>query len=144
MVEQIKILTVSDLHQSEPLYRELQKQVETHKPDLVAVVGDFLDGMNDEKNLDLTGEQCAERLACLPCSEVVLVRGNHEDQGWLRFQEAWRRTCRPLHALHGEALQFGPLVLVGFPCLLGDATFYQLERPLESAIAFFQQLRIVP
>lgn len=42
MANNAKVLTVSDLHRSEKLYALLAKAVGEHKPDVVALVGDFL------------------------------------------------------------------------------------------------------
>jgi len=39
-------------------------------------------------------------------------------------------TGRRLNALHGEVFVHGPMVLVGFPCLLGDETSYLVHAHL--------------
>jgi len=119
----IRILTVTDLHQLGVLYDGLEKAVERHKPNIVALVGDAIDA-NTGQYCDIPKDECARRLASLPCDEVIFVRGNHEDDGWLPFARAWRSTGRPLHALNGEAFVCGPLVMVGFPCALGDELWY--------------------
>lgn len=123
MNTKIRVLTVTDLPQSKALYDQLQREVKRHKPDVVALVGDFLDYAEDKYH-ELSKAECASWLSSLPCAEVVLVRGNHEDQDWHLFAEAWRSTERPLHALHAEPFVFGPLVMVGFPCTLGQEIFY--------------------
>ena len=130
MMSTIRILTVTDLHQVRVLYGGLEKAVERHHPQIVAMVGDAIDANNDE--------------ATLPCDEVVFVRGNHEADGWLRFAEAWRGTGRGLNALNGEAFVCGSLVIVGFPCALGDELWYLEGResvPLEADLWFPQILR---
>ncbi len=120
----ITVLTVADLHQSRTLYGELERAVQQHRPDIVAVVGDCLD-LDDAGGLELTRAECGRRLNALSC-EVVFVRGNHESEGWLAFARAWRsgRRMRVLNALHCEAFVHGALVVVGFPCRLGDEFHY--------------------
>ncbi len=123
MSKTIKVLTVTDLHQVRTLYEQLGKAVDTHRPDIVALVGDFLDlGRSGSDQLRIS--ECAEFLSRLPCQEVVFTRGNHEGDNWWEFFTAWKRTGRTLNALHASTFVFGPLVLVGFPCLLGDDTNY--------------------
>lgn len=122
----LSVLTVSDLHQSRILYDQLESAVRMHHPDLVAIVGDFLDS-DDAGGRELTRTECGRRLNALEC-EVVFVRGNHESEGWLAFAKAWRsgRRMRTLNPLNCEGFVHGPLVLVGFPCRLGDE-FHYLE-----------------
>jgi predicted phosphodiesterase len=43
------VLTVSDLHRNTALLAALRKAVGQHKPDVVALVGDFLHGFDDDK-----------------------------------------------------------------------------------------------
>ena len=139
----IRILTATDLHQLRVLYDGLEKVVERHKPEIVALVGDAIDA-NLDQYCDLPKAECARRLARLPCDEVVFVRGNHESEGWLPFAESWRTTGRRLHALNGEAFVHRPLVIVGFPCALGDEIWYLHGResvPLEADLWFPQILR---
>ena len=123
---EVTVLTVADLHQSRKLYEELGQAVALHKPDVVAVVGDCLHAGEDFKNR-LTGQQCAATLNALP-AEVIFVRGNHEDENWVEFAKHWRCAKRPLVALNGEVVKFGPLVVVGFPCMLGDESCFLEER----------------
>ena len=47
MSQTIKILTVTDLHRVRALYEQLARAVESHQPDIVALVGDFLDAGGD-------------------------------------------------------------------------------------------------
>ena len=124
MIE-IKLLTIADLHQSKKLYDQLETAVAWHKPDVVAVVGDCLD-LDDAGGRELSRADCARRLTALSCREIVFVRGNHESEGWLTFANAWRssRRMRVLNALQAEVFTFGPLVIVGFPCKIGDEFHY--------------------
>lgn len=112
-----KVLTVADLHRSSELYRLLGDAVETHKPDVVAVLGDFLDSTG-ETDGKLTEQECAVSLSRLPCSDIVFIRGNHEDSAWWQFAEAWQHSGRELRLLEGASFVSGPLVLVGFPCMM--------------------------
>jgi Icc-related predicted phosphoesterase len=134
MATKTTVLTVSDLHRSAALLEALREAVVQHKPDLVAVVGDVLHGFDDNRHrVSVLG--CAKLLSQLPGPEVVFVRGNHEDDAWLLFAEAWTALGRPLHALHGEVFTQGPMRLVGFPCSMGDEKAFLGNRaalPMES------------
>jgi predicted phosphodiesterase len=112
-----KVLTVADLHCSSGLYRLLAAALEAHKPDLVAVLGDFLDATGETEG-KLTAEECARALSGLACPEMVFLRGNHEDSGWWQFVEAWQPSGRELNLLEGACFVTGPLVITGFPCLM--------------------------
>jgi len=125
-----RVLTATDLHQHRWLYDELARAIATHLPDVVALVGDFLEGGEINKE-HLSPEECAERLASLPC-EVVLVAGNHDTYGFESFVERWRLFGKPLHALHGEAVALGPLVITGFPCSFGNDSFFLMGRDSKS------------
>ena len=73
------------------------------------------------------------RISWLNChaEEILFVRGNHEDHIWWEFAEAWTRTGRSLNALHGETSIAGPLLVVGFPCAMGEETaFLGAREPL--------------
>ena len=117
MAIQIKVLTVADIHRSRKLYGLLVKAVESHKPDVVALVGDFLDATGETEG-KLTVEDCARGLSRLPCPETVFIRGNHEDSAWWGFAKDWQQSGRELHLLEGSCFTYGPLVMVGFPCLM--------------------------
>jgi Icc-related predicted phosphoesterase len=110
---------VTDLHQSQHLYCELSGVVARLRPDVLAFVGDFLDCMGLEQP-QLPAEECAIVISRFEVPEIVFVRGNHEHLNWLNFEIAWRHTGRKLAKLHGQAAVFGPAVLTGFPCYLGD------------------------
>jgi len=124
----LKVLTASDLHCHRFLYQSLADAVRRHRPEIVALAGDFLNAIDDRQDR-LDPAECARELAALPCKEVVFIRGNHEDDAWLPFAAGWRHSRRKLHALHGEGFGLGPLALVGFPCLLGDDTLFRGRRP---------------
>ena len=94
----VKVLTVTDLHRVRSLYELLGKAVASQQPDIVALVGDFLDAGGEHADQFSTAE-CAAFLGSLACKEVVFVRGNHEDSNWWEFLAAWPATGRPLHAL---------------------------------------------
>ncbi len=113
----MKILTVSDLHQRATLYDQLATAVELHRPDVVALVGDFLNVWQHGGSF-LSPQECSRRLNALPVAELICVRGNHEDVNWLDFPPGRVRS------LNGSAFQSGPLVIVGFPCLLGDDSWF--------------------
>jgi len=129
-MKRVRVLTAADLHQHRWLYDELAQAVAEQWPDIVALVGDFLEGGELNKE-HLSPEECAERLAALPC-EVVLVAGNHDTYGFEPFAERWRQLGKPLHALHGEAIAFGPLVITGFPCSFGNDSFFLMGRDSKS------------
>jgi len=129
----MRVLTVADLHQRRSLYTQLEEAVALHKPDVVALVGDFLDGwVPPPVGVDLiSATDAALALAALPC-EIVMVRGNHETEtNWSAFELAWQATGRPLHALHGTSVNIGGLQIVGFPCCTGNDNAYAKTRPLE-------------
>jgi Icc-related predicted phosphoesterase len=121
----VKCLTATDLHLRPRLYDNLAQAVEEQKPDLLALIGDFLDGddPSEVKWARLSIEEAARRIAALKC-EVVFVLGNHEPPCWDAFATAWAATGRVLNVLHGSAFIFGPLKIVGFPCLMGGHDFH--------------------
>jgi len=134
MKQKVTLLTAADLHRSAALLNELRGAVARHRPNMVALVGDFLHAGEDNQHR-VSVPDCAKMLAGLPCSVILFIRGNHEDEAWLEFAEAWKKTGRPMYQLHGEAFTYGPLALVGFPCALGDETAFIGDRsplPFES------------
>ncbi|SPE50798.1 conserved hypothetical protein [Verrucomicrobia bacterium] len=83
------VLTVTDLHRSAALLAALREAVVRYKPNLVALVGDVLHGFDDNSyRMSVLGS--AKLLSQLPCAEIVFVRGNHEDDAWSLFADAWR------------------------------------------------------
>jgi Icc-related predicted phosphoesterase len=123
----IRVLTATDLHQIKWVYRALEEAVAEHKPDLLALVGDFLHG-GVPRSGHYSARECAGRLAALPC-EVVFARGNHEMDNWEPFAKRWLQSGRPLHIPHGDAVTFGPLVVVGFPCSFAHEEYFLMGRP---------------
>ena len=76
---EVTVLTAADLHQSRKLYQDLRTAVEKYRPDVVAMVGDFLHaGVDFENRLSVV--ECAAVLGSLPCRRIIFVRGNHEDE----------------------------------------------------------------
>jgi Icc-related predicted phosphoesterase len=124
-----KVMTVSDLHQRIALYGQLEEAVRQHQPDILCCVGDILEANEPLSEGCLSEEDVAILLSGLSC-DVVIVRGNHELSGWTRFEEAWNASSKPLYALHGTAVAFGPLMIVGFPCWMGDDESYANGREL--------------
>lgn len=126
----MRVLTIADLHQRRALYERLAAAVAVRKPDVVCLVGDFLDldGLGEGF---LTPEAAACELADLTAGrQVVFVRGNHEDFDWPRFELTWRAIRPDLHALHGSSVTIGGLTILGFPCQMGDSRYYAHGRPL--------------
>jgi hypothetical protein len=128
MPTQVKVLTAADLHRCQKLYGLLAKAVECHKPDVAALVGDFLDATGETEG-KLTVEDCARALGRLPCPETIFIRGNHEDSAWWGFADGWRQSGRELHLLEGSCFAYGPLVVVGFPCLMLPGTGIGADLP---------------
>ena len=116
----MKILTVSDLHQRRHLYEQLAAAVAEHKPDLICVVGDWLETGDGAY---MTPAEAAEMLSRAACGrEVAFVPGNHElfEVEMMEFRRAWR-NIRTLRLLDRSVWQFGRLVVVGFPIFACDA-----------------------
>jgi Icc-related predicted phosphoesterase len=124
----IKVLTVSDLHSVKCLYSDLREAVDRYQPDILACAGDILDA--DATSSDMfPPDECARIISSLPVQKIVFIRGNHEHWNWLDFLKEWRKSGKEIITLHGEAFQHGPLVIVGFPCLLGEETPFRGDRP---------------
>lgn len=123
MPQSLTILTVADLHQRKAKYINLRSAVAEHRPDVLALVGDFLDVGGNYPDLFSTKE-CCRFLSQLPVENILCVRGNHEDSNWMDFFACWPRETKPLHFLHRSAIEIGTFVIVGFPCLLGDDTAF--------------------
>lgn len=114
----VRVLTVSDLHQLPQLYAQLRQAVESHRPDVVAIVGDALEAIVREEDC-LSVKDAALQLASLPVTHLVFTPGHHEDGSWAEFVAVWPHDLRALTALYGTAYQAGPLTLIGFPCRTG-------------------------
>jgi Icc-related predicted phosphoesterase len=116
----IRLLTLADLHQAPIHYNRLPQIIQEHRPQIVALVGDFLNASEDnEKNGLLSEAECAKRLSELDVNHLLFVRGNHEDANWAKFVRAWPLDKRPLTCLYGTAFIYGPLVILGFQCTMG-------------------------
>lgn len=115
----LRVLTVADLHQSRTHFQWLCDEVKSKRPDLVAFVGDVLSDSGGSGGDQIHTEEAARILSGLCCPHLVFIRGNHEQEEWPKFVEAWPLNERPLVALDGTAHVFGPLVIVGFPCHTG-------------------------
>ena len=124
----LNLLTVTDLHLKPRLFDQLTEAVRLHQPDAVACVGDFLDGEAPSQRFYnvLRPKAAAQRLAALPC-EVIFTLGNHESACWDEFVAGWKATGRPLNVLHGSEFQFGPLTIIGFPCVMGMGGGFEFE-----------------
>ena len=127
-MEQITVLTATDLHLKPTLYDQLALAVAKHRPAVTCLIGDFLDhkaeGWDLHRYNHLSPKAAAKRLAALP-GELGFTLGNHESYGWDEFYDAWTETGRPLNVLHGSALAVGPLKIVGFPCATGGMTEFR-------------------
>lgn len=123
----MRVVSVTDLHQFKWAYQALDEAIREHQPNILVLVGDFLHG-GIPRSQHYSAIECADRLAALPC-EIVFVRGNHEMENWEPFARQWLKTGRALHIAHGEAIAFGPLVLIGFPCTFGNEEHFLMGRP---------------
>jgi len=116
----VRVLTVTDLHQSRTLYSGLVGAVRRHRPDVVAIVGDALEAFSAGGKRRLSVDESAQTLADLPTEHILFTRGNHEDSNWSDFAYAWPHERRRLVGLYGTACTVGPLRIVGFPCMTGS------------------------
>lgn len=126
-MNRVRVLAVTDVHQVKWMYRALEDAVQQHKPDILALVGDFLFG-GIPRSAHYSEEECAARLAKLPC-EIIFVRGNHEMENWEPFVKSWLKSGRALHIPHGDTTVLGPLVVTGFPCTFGNEESFLMGRP---------------
>jgi Icc-related predicted phosphoesterase len=118
-----RILIATDLHQRAVLYEALVRLVAGTKPDAVVLGGDFLHGtglLPYGRTRHLTPTQCAVELQAVSVP-IFFVRGNHEDENWFEFREAWRslRQTSPLR-LNGSFAEIGNIGVIGFPCAMGQ------------------------
>jgi Icc-related predicted phosphoesterase len=118
MSQEITVLTATDLHRDKSLFQQLAEAIKKHRPDVLALVGDFLHGLRSNENRFTTLET-AQFVSRLKVPEIVFVRGNHEDSALWEFADEWIRRGREFHLLDKQAFVYGPLVMIGFPCLLG-------------------------
>jgi Icc-related predicted phosphoesterase len=129
----VSILTVAGLHGRVDRMEELESAITRHRPDVVALTGDFLDAVRGRHDR-LNHEQLAERLITLPCANLVLVPGLQETYHWWEFQAALDRTGRSYHALDRRACIIGPLTIVGFPCSVDREPVFVEPLPKRGAL----------
>ena len=130
-----RILIATDLHQRAVLYEALVRLCDEVKPDAVILGGDFLHGtglLPYGKTRQLTPTQCAVELQAVSMP-VFFVRGNHEDENWFEFRDAWKamRGLTP-NRLNGSFAMIGDVGVVGFPCAMGQEEAFSEGRPLGS------------
>jgi Icc-related predicted phosphoesterase len=118
-----RILIATDLHQRAVLYSALQKLVAEVRPDAVILGGDFLHGTGMPpygSTRQLTPTLCAVELQSIE-QPVFFVRGNHEDENWFEFRDAWKhlRGSAPVR-MNGSFAMIGDIGVVGFPCSMGQ------------------------
>ena len=110
----LKILTVSDIHQRIALYHQLSSAIDCHRPDVVCVVGDWLEAQEMPGDHCFSPEACALFFSEVKCP-VVFVPGNHDHEGLLAFSTVLKERGKPFNFLSGRAATIGPLIIIGFP-----------------------------
>lgn len=128
-----RILIVTDLHQRAVLYAALIKLADQVKPDAIILGGDFLHGtgmLPYGQTPQLTPTLCAVELQSVK-QPLFFVRGNHEDENWCEFRDAWKslRGSAPVR-LNGSFAMIGNIGVVGFPCSMGHEEAFSEGRPL--------------
>ena len=128
-----RVLIATDLHQRAVLYEALVKLCDEVKPDAVVLGGDFLHGtglLPYGRTRQLMPTQCAVELQAVSVP-ILFVRGNHEDENWLEFREAWRslRQKAPLR-LNGSFAEIGSVGVIGSPCAMGQEEAFSEGEPL--------------
>jgi Icc-related predicted phosphoesterase len=128
-----RILIATDLHQRAVLYEALVRLCDEVKPDALILGGDFLHGtglLPYGRTKQLTPTQCAVELHAVS-APILFVRGNHEDENWFEFREAWRslRQTAPLR-LNGSFAEIGHIGVIGFPCAMGQEEAFSEGEPL--------------
>ena len=127
------VLIATDLHQCAVLYEALVKLCDEVKPNALILGGDFLHGtglLPYGKTRQLTPTQCAVELHAVS-APILFVRGNHEDENWFEFREAWRSVhpTAPLR-LNGSFAEIGHVGVIGFPCAMGQEEAFSEGEPL--------------
>ena len=122
-MKRVRVLTISDMHQLRSLYDQIARAVDDHRPDVLCLIGDFLEALRCGPE-HMSCSEAATRLAALSVEHIMVVRGNHEDANWLEFARAWPAS-RQLIQLHGTAHTIGPLVVLGFPCHTGFDGYFR-------------------
>lgn len=130
-----RILIATDLHQRAVLYEALVKLCDEVKPDALILGGDFLHGtglLPYGRSRQLTPTQSAVELHAVSVP-IFFVRGNHEDENWLEFRDAWRSLHQraPLR-LNGSFAEIGSVGVIGFPCAMGQEEAFSEGQPLGS------------
>ena len=128
-----RILIVTDLHQRAVLYEALVKLCDEVKPSALILGGDFLHGtglLPYGKTRQLTHSQCAVELHPVTVP-ILFVRGNHEDENWFEFRDAWKilHGSAPLR-LNGSFAEIGKVGVIGFPCAMGQEEAFSEGEPL--------------
>ncbi len=118
-----RLLTATDLHSRPEYFIALEEAVRRHKPHAVALVGDFLEGLSSSRGL-LSPSEVALMLGRLDTDRLLIVRGNHENENWLEFRQAWNSKRPVLQPLHAANTSIGAMACVGFPCAMGDETAF--------------------
>jgi len=128
-----RILIATDLHQRAVLYAALIRLCDEVKPDAVILGGDFLHGtglLPYGRTKQLTPTQCAVELHSITVP-ILFVRGNHEDENWIEFRDAWKSLhgSAPVR-LNGSFAMIGEAGVVGFPCAMGQEEAFSEGEPL--------------
>jgi Icc-related predicted phosphoesterase len=117
MSQIVRVMTVADTHRNERLLALLAEGVKNNEPNIVVMLGDFLDVTGNETGR-VSVVECARQIARLPASEVVFIRGNHEHSALKTFAEEFLRIRPEFHLIERGSFRCGPLTMIGFPCLL--------------------------
>lgn len=128
-----RILIATDLHQRAVLYAALLKLAAEIKPDAIILGGDFLHHtglLPYGEPPQLIPTQCAVELQEI-AAPLLFVRGNHEDENWFEFRDAWKSISNssPVR-LNGSFAMIGGVGVVGFPCFMGYQQPFSEGEPL--------------
>ena len=95
IVQTVKVLTAADLHRSSKLYEQLGEAVREHRPDVLALVGDFLHAFDDNEGR-LAPADCARFLAEMPCAATTQTTDAAAVQAGASAESIRRpATCKP-------------------------------------------------
>lgn len=98
----MKILAFTDLHSSKKAFKELQKKVKKHKPDLIICAG-------DHTIFGLKLKEMTKKIASL--GPVFLIHGNHEER------MATKKACAKysnIVFLHKKVVEYKGYTFFGF------------------------------
>ena len=107
------------------------------RPRATSNSGSPIKSSSESRRLTLTkasaGTRKVQAKASRCCSPPTSCAANHEDSAWFTFAEALKQSGKELHMLDGKAFAYGPLVIVGFPCLMahGDVRGHETRALLE-------------